>query len=310
MCAPMQNSAVSSAPSVSGWRLAAAHGGCANAIDVAAMQCVRERGQPPLRPGRAEQRHADRQPVGVESGRHREGRQVAQIDEVGERAEPAVHADRIGRHLGQRRAERRGRQQQRVVSAEQRCRGAARLGEAVKRVEGIHRAPAQSAFQDRAGHRMQDVRDAARPPRAARRCVRPPRARRRAAGRSPGTARCRPSRRVCDPSPIAWQRPPRRTMRERRRARIRIARRRTPRSPRCTASASSTHGANTEIVSSERQAGTMPRADTLPSVGFSPTMLPNAAGTRPDPAVSVPSANGTIPAATAHAEPDDDPPGT
>ena len=68
--------------------------------------------------------------------------------------------------------------------------------------------------------------------------------------------------------------------------------------------------ANTEIVSIERQAGTMPRADTLPMVGFSPTMLPNAAGTRPDPAVSVPSAIGTIPAATATADPDDDPPGT
>ena len=39
-------------------------------------------------------------------------------------------------------------------------------------------------------------------------------------------------------------------------------------------------------------------------------MLPNAAGTRPEPAVSVPSATGTIPAATATAEPDDDPPGT
>ena len=54
----------------------------------------------------------------------------------------------------------------------------------------------------------------------------------------------------------------------------------------------------------------MPRAETLPTVGFSPTMLPNAAGTRPDPAVSVPSAKATIPAATAQAEPDDDPPGT
>ena len=68
--------------------------------------------------------------------------------------------------------------------------------------------------------------------------------------------------------------------------------------------------AKTEIVSMERQAGTMPRAETLPMVGFSPTMLPNAAGTRPEPAVSVPSAKATIPAATAAAEPDDEPPGT
>jgi hypothetical protein len=64
------------------------------------------------------------------------------------------------------------------------------------------------------------------------------------------------------------------------------------------------------MVSIERQAGTIPRAETLPTVGFRPTMLPNAAGTRPDPAVSVPSAKRTIPAATAQAEPEDDPPGT
>ena len=35
----------------------------------------------------------------------------------------------------------------------------------------------------------------------------------------------------------------------------------------------------------------------------------SAAGTRPDPAVSVPSANGTRPSATATAEPELDPPG-
>jgi hypothetical protein len=38
-------------------------------------------------------------------------------------------------------------------------------------------------------------------------------------------------------------------------------------------------------------------------------MLLKAAGTRPDPAVSVPSAKLTKPAETATAEPDDDPPG-
>src|SRR4051812_29643052 len=60
----------------------------------------------------------------------------------------------------------------------------------------------------------------------------------------------------------------------------------------------------------ERQAGTRPRVDRLPTVGLNPTTLPNMAGTRPDPAVSVPSANATIPAATAQLEPEDDPPGT
>ena len=45
-------------------------------------------------------------------------------------------------------------------------------------------------------------------------------------------------------------------------------------------------------------------------VGFSPTRLLNAAGTRPEPAVSVPSAKLTRPAATATAEPELDPPDT
>ena len=36
----------------------------------------------------------------------------------------------------------------------------------------------------------------------------------------------------------------------------------------------------------------------------------SAAGTRPEPAVSVPSAKATIPRATATADPEEDPPGT
>ena len=46
-----------------------------------------------------------------------------------------------------------------------------------------------------------------------------------------------------------------------------------------------------------------------PRDGFSPTMPFSPAGTRPDPAVSVPSAKRTSPAATATAEPELDPPG-
>src|SRR5258706_4727495 len=61
--------------------------------------------------------------------------------------------------------------------------------------------------------------------------------------------------------------------------------------------------------SSDRHAGTTPDALTNPRVGFSPTRLLNAAGTRPDPAVSVPTAKLTNPDATATAEPDDEPPG-
>ena len=44
-----------------------------------------------------------------------------------------------------------------------------------------------------------------------------------------------------------------------------------------------------------RQAGTTPPVPTRPGVGFRPTMLLKPAGTRPEPAVSVPSANGTWP---------------
>src|SRR5882724_187661 len=75
-----------------------------------------------------------------------------------------------------------------------------------------------------------------------------------------------------------------------------------------TATASATVNANTETQSSERQAGMTPLALTRPRVGFSPTMLLNAAGTRPEPAVSVPSEKLASPAATATAEPELEPP--
>ena len=76
------------------------------------------------------------------------------------------------------------------------------------------------------------------------------------------------------------------------------------------ASASATVPAKTERVSSVRQAGTIPCAETLPSEGFNPTMLFRPAGTRPEPAVSVPSAKVTRPCATATADPLLEPPGT
>src|SRR5882724_8649365 len=75
------------------------------------------------------------------------------------------------------------------------------------------------------------------------------------------------------------------------------------------AQASSTVSANTEGQSSVRQAGTRPAVEIAPRLGLSPTMLFIPAGTRPEPAVSVPSANGTRPAATATPEPALDPPG-
>ena len=68
--------------------------------------------------------------------------------------------------------------------------------------------------------------------------------------------------------------------------------------------------AKTETVSKVRQAGTTPVFESAPSEGFRPTMPLSAAGTRPDPAVSVPSEKLTMPRATATAEPELEPPGT
>ena len=66
--------------------------------------------------------------------------------------------------------------------------------------------------------------------------------------------------------------------------------------------------ARIDTQSSVRHAGTTPRVLIRPRVGLSPTIPFSAAGTRPEPAVSLPSANATSPAATATAEPELEPP--
>ena len=68
--------------------------------------------------------------------------------------------------------------------------------------------------------------------------------------------------------------------------------------------------AKIDTQSSDRHAGTMPRVRSNPFVGVSPTMGLNAAGTRPEPAGSVPSAKLTSPAATATPDPELEPPDT
>ena len=73
--------------------------------------------------------------------------------------------------------------------------------------------------------------------------------------------------------------------------------------------ASPTVSAKIDTQSSVRQAGTMPRVETRPRLGLSPTRLFRPAGTRPEPAVSVPSASETKPRAVATADPELDPPG-
>ena len=62
------------------------------------------------------------------------------------------------------------------------------------------------------------------------------------------------------------------------------------------------------MQSSDRQAGTSPTVLMSPRLGLNPTIPLRAGGTRPEPAVSVATANGTSPVATASAEPELDPP--
>jgi len=73
--------------------------------------------------------------------------------------------------------------------------------------------------------------------------------------------------------------------------------------------ASAQERAKIETQSSEAQAGTVPSLLSRPGVGLTPTMLLKPAGTRPEPAVSVPSEKLTRPLATATAEPELEPPG-
>ena len=69
--------------------------------------------------------------------------------------------------------------------------------------------------------------------------------------------------------------------------------------------------ANHPTTSKDGASGTHPRvASTLPCVGLNPHSPQYDAGTRTEPAVSVPSATSAYPAATATALPEDDPPGT
>ena len=62
-------------------------------------------------------------------------------------------------------------------------------------------------------------------------------------------------------------------------------------------------------VSSEGANGSTPSRLTVPNVGLNPTTPQYEAGRRIDPCVCDPSASGTIPAATAAADPLELPPG-
>ena len=72
---------------------------------------------------------------------------------------------------------------------------------------------------------------------------------------------------------------------------------------------SATLRAKTPTVSSEGDWVRMPVRGIRPKLGFRPTTPQKAAGRITDPPVWVPTASGTMPAATAAADPCDDPPG-
>src|SRR5260370_17762665 len=71
---------------------------------------------------------------------------------------------------------------------------------------------------------------------------------------------------------------------------------------------SSTRRAKKPTWSSEGLKGCTPVRGIAPKLGLRPTTPLNAAGLITEPSVCVPNASGTIPAATAAADPDDDPP--
>src|SRR5579862_4682511 len=78
----------------------------------------------------------------------------------------------------------------------------------------------------------------------------------------------------------------------------------------CKRAVSSTVRPNGPGVSSDDAKATTPYRDEPPYVGLVPTMPQTAAGCRMEPPVSVPSDSGASNAATAAAEPPDEPPGT
>jgi hypothetical protein len=69
-----------------------------------------------------------------------------------------------------------------------------------------------------------------------------------------------------------------------------------------------TSGASEPMVSREWLSGTTPEVSISPNVGLKPTTPQRPAGMRTEPPVSLPTAQSQTPAATAAAEPPDDPP--
>ena len=290
--------------------------------------------QPVLGERRAEQGDADRPPVRRGAGRDGDGGEVEQVGELRVAAEDEVAGHRL---LGELGAGERGRARSAAAATStrstaarshaarsscSRCR-ARKASTAVKsRPRSITARVTGSTSSGCVGEEPARARRAARPPTGRRRAGRRPRPAAptgtctvdaAAAAARPATAANAAAIAVSpaksSPSASASRQPAPATVDGARPVRVTTGRpgpaRRAPRAPRA---ASATSRVNTLTQSSDRQAGTTPLVPTSPRVGFSPTIPFSAAGTRPEPAVSVPRAKATMPAATATALPELDPP--
>ena len=295
-------------------------------------------GDPVVGPGRPDELHAPRVPVGAgRHGRHRR----AQVEQVGERrvgAQPGVGADRVGGDGGVRHGGGDDRQQQGVDRLPRRRGGGGQRPQAVEIGKGPPGGDVGRAADDRRHHRVEAA--GRRPHEVADRGVplghegaavqqRARRQERRqvdldespALGRGQGERRVvgggrhggrrrRPGSRPPGPRPAAPASAPAGPVGAAAVGRDQGSSGSGPAAAATTAAASAGVAANTPTQSSDRQAGTTPAVLRRPRVGFSAAMPLSAAGTRPDPAVSVPRANGTTPWATTTADPELEPPDT
>ena len=101
-------------------------------MEGAAKACQRR-----VAPPRADQCEAGGAAVLAQRPRHGDGGEVEQVDEVSIGAEPRVGADRVGRHLPQRRSTGRGGHGQRIDAAPNRLGGALQRLQAIETGEGV-----------------------------------------------------------------------------------------------------------------------------------------------------------------------------
>ena len=270
------------------------------------------------------------QAVAAGSGGDGDGGEVAEVDEIGEGAEAGVGADRVGGAGLESGAERGGGDQDRVHLGEETGGDAAALRQLVKGGEGIDRAAVEAGFEDGAssgmqgfGLRLDECSQGGRPFGDPRAFVEQPgdgQERRQierhgveqggralvccadlgiAVGQRGGHA---------NPEDRAVAVAAQMVIRRRARVGVRVVvaggDAGDGQAPRPTVRA------KTEIVSIERQAGQGLSWRNCPPLASARRRCRTWPARGLNPAVSVPSAKAAMPAATAQAEPEEEPPGT